>query len=589
MRIVVLVSGSFSRKTLDAATRSLDFEARIMVYSGSPLVLMDYTIVNRSGEVAADKVDIEDLSLALQLPLEQPTVTVGGVNSTITRKLESEVSIFQDSVDHYQIQIGDQIVEEGPGKSARTAATGWIDLSNGLRGVTIGICDFWQTWPKRLGAIALNENQSVVRLGLYPREIGRGQELYIGQARSHRIALRFHGGQIETQRLAREMASVNQPLRIVCDPDWYCLRSQAYGPIAPSGSDFGPFNQVVQHYDRIVDESMGQILTQLHDGRTSRGITVDSYGWMNWGDVFFRTARSDRGRKFEDPVKNLSWSGNYYDYGFAMLLQFMRSGDFRYLETGLRAGAYTADVFIVHYHPDPTLIGACHYCPPRYHAAIDNGEPYISRENNHAKVASVLARWQWLGDWWARQVAMEAFNNALSLRGADMKGWAQCRGNGHRLRILRLAYHFTGESKYREKAEQLTELGVEFARQNPEFDPQVRPSQRFMIGIALEGLILQYWDTRDPSILEAVKTVADHAYQKNHLERYTANMAMSFGFLWKETGEPTYLRALKEIILSSKPTDQAKLFGQTFRSTPWALGYLLDAAKKGVLVTENSP
>ncbi|MGW8181698.1 MAG: hypothetical protein ACWGQW_23450, partial [bacterium] len=166
------------------------------------------------------------------------------------------------------------------------------------------------------------------------------------------------------------------------------------------------------------------------------------------------------------------------------------------------------------------------------------------------------------------------------------KGWEQCRGNGHRLRILWLAYHFTGERKYFEKAQQLIDLGVDYARENPEFDPSVRESQRFMIGIALEGLILHYWDTQDPAILDAVKTVADHAYRKNSLNRYTVNMAMAFGFLWKHTGDPAYLKALTEIMMAAKSTDQAKVFGQAFRSTPWALGYLEDAASESSATLE---
>jgi hypothetical protein len=61
-------------------------------------------------------------------------------------------------------------------------------------------------------------------------------------------------------------------------------------------------------------------------------------------------------------------------------------------------------------------------------------------------------------------------------------------------------------------------------------------------------------------------------------------MAMAFGFLWKNTGDLEYLEALTELVMRTKPTDQAKLFGQRFRSAPWALGYLEDAAAGGVSV-----
>lgn len=578
MRVVVLVAGQFAAREDAAAKLSLDFEARIIAYAGSPRVTVDYTVINRTSREASDKVDLEALSPAFRLPFSNPGIEIGGASATVNGRLESEASILQDNSDHYLIRVNGKALQEGPGKSVKSTATGWLDVSDGRRGVAFGIRDFWQTWPKGISAAPVREGGTAVRMGLFPRESGKSQEVFIGQARTHRITLLFHGSGDRSDELSRVMASVNRPLQVVADPEWYCRRSLVYGPIAPADADFGAFAKVAEHYEQIVGQSMNRILEQIHDGRTSREITRDSYGWMDWGDVFFRTPNPNEGLWFDDPEKNLSWSGNYYDWGFAMLMQFMRTGDMRYLETGLRAGAYTADVFIVHYHPDPTLIGACHYCPPRYQAAMDDGVPYISRENNHAKIASVLARWQWQGDWWARQVALESFNNALTLQGADIKGWEQCRGNGHRLRILWLAYHFTGERKYREKAQQLIDLGVAYAGKNPEFDPGQRPSQRFMVGIALEGLILHYWDTHDPAIVEAVKAAADRAYHENKLEHYTSNMALAFGFLWNETGDPVYLKALEQILLATKPTDQAKIFGQAFRSTPWALAYLEKAA-----------
>lgn len=583
MRLVVLVKGRFGGFNAQAKA-GLEFEARVIAYAGSPQVAIDYTLVNRSGNTAADKANLEDLSLRMTVPLTNPTVAVGGARSVRTAELTEAASIHQDTVDHYRIELNNSTVEEGPGKSKLPLTTGWMDLSAGGHGVAIGVRDFWQTFPKKLDARVDRARGAMLRVALYPSETAKAQELYMGQARTHRLTLRFHGRETTPADLSNVFAAANTPLQVVAPPSWYCLGTRAFGEIAPSDAAYGRFSSVAEHYDSVLDASMDSILRQLHEGRTSGDITQDSYGWMNWGDTFFRKAVA--GPMMEDRDKNLSWNGNYYDYGFAMICQFYRTGQPRYLTTGLRAGAYTADAFITHYHPNETLIGACHYCPPRYHAALDNGTPYISEECNHAKVASVLTRWLMLGDWWARQAATESFNNALTLQDADGAGWRQCRGNGHRLRILWLAYHFTGEQKYQQRARELLKLGVAHVEKNGgEFDPPKRASQRFMTGVALEGMILHYLDDPDPAVLQAVQRVCDTAREQD-LKGYTINMAMAYGFLWKQTGNPAYLATMNRLIRSAKPLDQAKIFGQSFRSTPWAMGYLHEAAEAGVRLEE---
>ncbi|MCG3178931.1 MAG: hypothetical protein BIFFINMI_01261 [Phycisphaerae bacterium] len=582
MRVVALVSGQFGGLAPDVPP-SLSWEARVTAYAFSPVIQMDYTVINRTGAKAADKIDMEDLSLRLAVPLPRPQVLIGGARDVRRITLDNTASILQDSADHYGIRMNGRAIEEGPGKSVQPLTTGWMDLSAGGRGIAVGLRDFWQSWPHQIDARIDQTLGASLRVGLYPQESGGRQEIYIGQARTHHLTFRLHGAVSDPSVLAREMMAANRPLRVLCDPAWYCEGTKVYGPIASSGADYGRFRDVARHYDDVVGQSMASILRQAHEGRTDKDVTRDSYGWMDWGDTFFRKAVE--GPMLPQPEKNLSWNGNYYDYGFAMLCQFMRTGDRRFLETGLLAGAYTADVFITHYFPEPALVGACHYCPPRYQAALDDGTPYVSHETNHAKVASVLARWQWLGDWWARQAAEEAFGNALMLPDADEAGWRQARGNGHRLRILWLAYQFTGQKKYQQRAAELIQLGVAHVQKHPEFDVQEDPArrarQRFMIGIALEGMIEQYWDQPTPENLQAIRSACDFAIEQK-LKGYSVNMAMALGFCWQQTNDVRYLKKMNDLLLLTGPTDQAKIFGQGFRSTPWAMGYLHEAAAKGV-------
>jgi hypothetical protein len=107
MHAVVLISGKFAGDN----NPLLSFEARAIVYAGSPRVAMDYTIVNRTGKVAANRVDLEDLSLVFKVPLSKPSVTIGGADSEIVGELRTEGAIFQDTSDHYTIEMNGKTIQ----------------------------------------------------------------------------------------------------------------------------------------------------------------------------------------------------------------------------------------------------------------------------------------------------------------------------------------------------------------------------------------------------------------------------------------------------------------------------------------------
>ncbi|MDD4890666.1 MAG: hypothetical protein PHU85_12145 [Phycisphaerae bacterium] len=566
----------------------LMFEARVYAYANSPRVFIDYTFINKLGVVVANKIDLDDLSLCWQMgvPLVQQAWSRSGwvVDSHDDRGHPGHF-LIRANWEGEVISIGRPKFYLG------------VNAAGADAGVAVTIRDFWQMHPKEL--LVSRETRDVL-IGLYPRGAAHhgnvtSQELFIGQARSHRIALLLHDGNAKPEALDAVFAATNVPLFPVAEPAWYCQKTQAWGPIASADADYGDFAKSAKHYDQSMADSMTEIVKNVEEGLTEtrkdkageviKSVTVDGYGWMNWGDSFFRIGVE--GPDFKDPAKNLSWNGNYYDYGMAMVYQWARTGDWRFLDHGLRAGAYTADVFINHYCTEPTQIGACHYCPPRYHAAIDDGTPYFSEEFNHAKIASVVMRWQMLGDWWARQVMFETFNHAEAMQNNFMAGWRQCRGNGHRLHILWCAYEFTGEQKYVDRASALLKLGVAFIRKNTEFDKAA--SQRFMVGVALEGMIQSQWIRPDDDVAKTIKFVADYAVDEQKLHGYTGNMAMAYGYLWQQTGEPRYLKTMVKLLDLTGSSKHAKYFGQTFRSTPYALGYLAEAAAKGVKLPATRP
>ena len=573
----------------------LVYEARVYAYAGSPRVFVDYTFINKLGVVPANKIDLQDLSIEWRLREPVAGMTIGDIKGPRYLATGNASSAVASAID-CKFGIQDSSTPGGGSgaedvRPTKPVSLGWLTIG----AAAVGIRDFWQTSPKALIAESDKAGPRIT-VGLFPRGASRSLELFIGQARTHRITLFLHDGKAKPEALNAVFAAANVPLMPVAEPAWYCQKTQAWGPITSADLDYGPFAETEKHYNKVLSDSMGNIVNNVEvgltevkkdkDGNVVKSVTQDGYGWMNWGDSFFRIG-VEQPNAFKDPLKNLSWNGNYYDYGMAMVYQWARTGDWRYFDHGLRAGAYTADVFILHYSPEPTQIGACHYCPPRYHAAIDDGTPYYSEEFNHAKIHSTVMRWQLLGDWWARQVMFETFNHAEAMQNNFNAGWRQCRGNGHRLHILWSAYEFTGEQKYVDRAAMLLKLGVAMIKKETEFDK--RPSQRFMVGVALEGMIQSYWIRPDKDVADTIKFVAEYANTEQKLKGYSACLAMAYGWLWEQTGDAAYLKPLVKLLDATGPTQHAKYFGQTFRSTPYALGYLHEAAAKGVKLPPRPP
>ncbi len=593
IRTVVRCTGALK----DASGRkAFDYDTRFYFYAGQPRVNVAFTYINRTGNRPADKHVMRDLSIMVPVNVPENVTGILGTDKepkSVAVPVGEALGIFQHVSDRFGMIKADadtlwiwrRPLLEGNGKSTKPLTTGWGALSWPGGGMAAGWRWFWQTFP----SIIELHGDGTIRLGLYPREGETALPVYMGQAKTHYLTFVF--GEEKPERLNDIYAGVQKPLRAFPDSKYLCQDSSAFGKLG--GSDPAFYGDVwprLANYDKVVRGYMEGHINRIDGALYHDKYWIEGYGYRPWGDAVLWVYR-------EEPYPwNVSWSGNYYDFSFTCLLNFMRLGDFDFLDQFELHTMREADVFTVNYHPLDYLIGACRYCPPRNHIGIDGGGratgffggPYVSLEFNHHKAMSTFALWYLLGDERMRDVALLKLSNAYSNHEAD-NGWKQIRGPGAQLATLYMGYEYTHDPRY---VERMKEMLVE-AHRHMDRQGYDRSGGGFMYGIGMEGIIYEYWLTGDERSLKLVQDIVDHMIKKqvnrrdgpgteSRILRMTGNITFALAYLYHETGNPEYKEWCLKVIERQKTASsgEVKSFGQAHRNLPRALYYLAVPPKK---------
>ncbi len=585
---VVRCEGALKGEKGGEGEKAFDYCVRFTFYAGVPRVKVAFTYINKVGDVN-DKQEMKDLSVVLSTTAENAAQAVLGtekqpVQVTLGPK-DIGLGINQNSSDEYVVGkgvdrgngvAGMQPLAEGKGKTTKPLTTGWGALAWKDGGVAAGWRWFWQMFPSE---ISLGQN-GTIRLELYPASSGKAVPIWMGQARTHYLTFVF--GPETPERLNAIFAGSQKPLQAFPDTKYLCRQAAPFGPIAESDPKFfGDLQPRLKDYDAECRKMLDSHIKRI-DGATyqnkddQRKFFIEGYGYREWGDAVLWLYPT-----VEFPW-NVSWSGNYYDFSFACLLQFLRTGDFDYLDQFEPFTMHEADSFTANHHPTkPELIGACRYCPPRNligdEGSGTNRRAYISLEFNHHKAMSTFALWYLLGDERMRDVALLKLNNAFANHAAD-NGWKQCRGPGAQLATLYMGHEMTHDRKYLDRMVGIVDRaerqlaasgGGSFAHSGG----------KFMYGIAMEGVLYEYWLTGDPKSLAVVKGLADYLLgwlKSAGRQSMIPNVTFAFAFLYHETGDEKYRDAALKCMDEAKgPTwGEVKHFGQAFRNVPRALYYV---------------
>ncbi|MDD4892050.1 MAG: hypothetical protein PHU85_19180, partial [Phycisphaerae bacterium] len=547
-----------------------DYVCRIHVFAGSPVVKVDFSYTNSSGKVASDKVTMSDLSVVLPV-VGCDKAAVGGEDKVYSGK---KAVIVAKNSDLSEITIDGVAAGKAGGKSTKPLTIGWADASGADKGVAVGVRWFWQMFPK-----AMEAGDGKLRAGLFAKEVEAPLDVYMGQGRTHYLTFLFHG-KAEDKTLGEFFAGTQMPLRAVASPKYYCRDTEAFGKVADADPSIyrADVAEAEKKYDDLLKKSAEYINKKI-DKATYNGVTLDSYGYLAWGDVFHHA--NDAG---ETNPWNILWESNYYDYPWACALQFARTGDPMYMDILDRHGLHVADVFMCKWTPDRKYCGACRYSPPANHVGNDvsykTPKPYFSVEFNHHKAQSILARYYLLGDLRAKDDFMLALNNAMTNPEAS---WRQSRGPGAKLATLYSGYLLTRDPQCLAKMKQCVAVALKY-KSNPFFFAESRDSGLFMIGISSEGLGYYWQLTGDADTLELLKSVADFMAGKietaKNKDVVTTNITFALSLVYRQTGDEKYRKAALAQFARGDSERRPKGFGQHWRNCAYTWYYLSNLGEK---------
>lgn len=337
----------------------LGVSARLRFVAGETAARISLRVENRAACVADDRGQptcddigslgsrsFDDLSFRLQLPdVSSGTARFDGRSGPVELPYQRSVVLYQDSSGHEHwdalrgfgsrlqssVRRRESVVSiDGAEQSGPDQSTGWLDLGGNTVRVTIGVLNFWQSFPKSLRLTETNG----VEVGVFPREFAAAHSLRAGEQKTHDIVLRFHRDDAARTRL--EALDLLDPLHGTASAEWFA-RTLAAGPLGPRGGE------AIADYERYIDCQ----LTTCPDGRRGRDDMAapnlfatlerfDVYGYLDYGDL---------PTDFEDGRSPFNLK---YDVIRGLFAQYLATGDERWWNLATAAARHYGDVDILH-------------------------------------------------------------------------------------------------------------------------------------------------------------------------------------------------------------------------------------------------
>jgi hypothetical protein len=282
------------------------YDMLLSVSAGSPLVHITHRLINTEGEPEKgyEFPPTPVRRVEASWPLGAPVESIFDALSQRPQPWAGRFRVAQTS------ETG-MTVYQGRNRAEREGRfPGWLDLTLGKAGLAVGIEDFWQLYPKAMGVTA----EGRLRLDLIP---GLYEDFGQGMAKTHNIFLLCHSPEDGVQVAHDFGKALGQPL-IWTNPDWFS-RSGVFG------GHFGTHGN--NEYDQMVDRMLAAAL-QLRERQ-------HSFGLKNFGCWVYS--------------EQAGYGQNQYNTVLSLLLHFLRSGDYRYFQTGREHFYHLADVDTCHY------------------------------------------------------------------------------------------------------------------------------------------------------------------------------------------------------------------------------------------------
>lgn len=410
--------------------------------------------------------------------------------------------------------------QDGAFISSSNIPSGWIDISSGRRGIGVMLRDFKENFPK---AYRLDATNSKIFVDLWPKEAGemdlsttsnaegpesKARGSAFGLAKTHEIFFYPFDPSKEDFMVPATFMSVQKPLVMRINPYW----TDATGV-------FGRLYPVVHRF--ATEEKM---LDGLFEWAARQPKDFHWYGMLHYGDTLSWHRHEDDSGEYGSadwhPIGRWGWY-NCEGVGThtGSLLQFVRTGQWKYFEFARNNARHLMDIDTIHYNTiaeDPRLknlisdemsrVGAMHR---------HNGDHWGDRseESSHTSVVGILYYYYLTGDERAFEVAKE-IGEFFLLEPFTYSGHpdvAPHRGMANALWGDVLLYEATGDERYKKAADRIIEIYLKGQQSDGSYLENYNPLEQswngrkhklYMEGYLLGALIAYYDLTQDAEVKE---------------------------------------------------------------------------------------
>jgi hypothetical protein len=415
---------------------------------------------------------------------------------------------------------------------------GWVHITDGRRGVAVGLKHFVEEYPKELtfdpttGALTSyfwsprGGPMSFARSSNAPASEGAVENWATGLAKTSESLWFFHGPGTTTDDVRRTMALVLSPPVASVDPAWYGA-SGVYG-------DFAPRTTHEPELQRALDYKYDWMRFNQH--------REPWYGMFNFGDMM-NTFDGNRWSVYGhgEPAQDFIW-----------WLQFMRTGDPDTFDTAQAFSRHLMDVDNTHWPAGPTFLGDSNYPMDWWNTlTAPPATKYLGVGRRHAEQhwGHILSAHVWVQGWMASYY-LAADQRALDVAKltADMhlrRLWGEHELTGRRLYLsiwnLSEVWDATKDERYGQELEFRVARMLQLQREQA--DQLAMERYGYANVYASHGLWKYYTMTGSPAVRAALirnaRAIRDIPPLNHMMESYLATIhGLTLGY--RLTGDDSF-------------------------------------------------
>jgi hypothetical protein len=426
--------------------------------------------------------------------------------------------------------------------SVKQRAKGWLDVSDGKKGISIGIKNFLKEYPKGL---EINTQSKTLVGSIWPSHIepksferanteSDGEMLgnfAQGITKTTEFIYYFHNS-VSQEKINSTMDFViNNPVAHA-SPSWYTT-SKVYGNMAPYSNSYPAYENALQY---------------KYKWWAFNQKTQPWYGMFNYGD----------GKSYYFNNNWVQWTNNEPTVDFMLWTNFMRTGDSKYFHIAQAMSKHTMDIDNIHWPKKREYIGEINDAIDYWNYLDEpDSTPYLGIGRRHANEQwnALLSAHVWIQGW-ISSYYLSADHRAL--RVAKMTGdtylnriWGEhdLRGRRLYLSVLNLVelYDATKLDTYKMELDHRVNLMLEFQEQQG--GNLVLDRYGYSQTYVAQGLYKYYQITGDQRVKKALvdhaRWVRDVPPLNHEMESYLATIyPLLIGYEFTEN-KVFYYEALK--------------------------------------------